>query len=320
MKIFLTGAAGFIGSHFVEAAERVGHEVCSVDALTYAGRSVNLGGRDFHRADICDMVHMDALMERLKPDAIVHMAAESHVGRSIDCRDEFLRTNVMGTGVLLEVALVYWRSHPAFRFVHVSTDEVYGSLGPDEAPWTEESPYAPNNPYSASKASSDFLVRSYVRTFGLPAIITHSSNNYGPRQHPEKLIPTLVRQAAAGEALTLHGDGMNMRDWIHVEDHCDGLLRALEGGRPGETYNFGGQCERTNRQIAELVTETARPGHPHRICLTADRPGNDLRYSTNIKKAFCDLGWFPLAQIEERIASCVQWYTSNPNYDLQYGR
>jgi dTDP-glucose 4,6-dehydratase len=320
MKIMVTGACGFIGSHFVEAALADDHEVLSVDCLTYAGRSENLGTRMFYRGDICDMVYMEALFDRFQPDAIVHLAAESHVGRSINCRDEFLRTNVMGTGVLLEVALAYWRTHPGFRFLHVSTDEVYGSLGLDEAPWTEESPYAPNNPYAASKASSDFLARSYFRTFGLPVVITHSSNNYGPRQHPEKLIPILVRQAAAGEALTLHGTGENVRDWIHVEDHCAGLLAALHCGEPGETYNFGGACERTNRQMAKLILDTARPGHPHRICLTADRPGNDLRYSTDTLKAFTTLGWCAGAQIEVRIAATVQWYLDNPNYDLDYGR
>jgi dTDP-glucose 4,6-dehydratase len=319
MRLFVTGACGFIGSHFVDAAERAGHTVESVDCLTYAGRSKNLGGREYMHADICDQVLIDALVERMQPDAIVHLAAESHVGRSINSRDEFLRTNVGGTGILLEVALAYWRTHPKFTFLHVSTDEVYGSLGKDDAPWTEACPYAPNNPYAASKAASDFLVRSYHKTFGLPTIITHSSNNYGARQHCEKLIPNLIRQSLAGEALTLHGDGQNVRDWIHVDDHCAGLLAALEHGHAGETYNFGGECERTNRQVAELVTETARPGHPHRICLTADRPGNDRRYASDVTKARA-LGWKPGPPIEDRIEATVQWYVSNPNYDIDYGR
>lgn len=319
MKLIVTGAAGFIGSHFIEAAELAGHEVFAVDCLTYAGRSKNMRAGTFFRADICDHVHIEALFERLQPDAIVHLAAESHVGRSIDCRDEFLRTNVLGTGTLLEVSLAYWRAHPKFRFLHVSTDEVYGSLGASDPAWTEASPYAANNPYAASKAASDLLARSYFRTFGLPVLITHCGNNYGPRQHPEKLIPILARQAAAGEALSLHGDGMNVRDWIHVDDHCAGLLLVIERGVIGETYNFGGECERTNRQIAELVTEAARPGGPKRICLTADRPGNDRRYASDISKARA-LGWAPGPQIEERIAATVQWYITNPQYDLDYGR
>lgn len=319
MRLFVTGSAGFIGSHFAEAAERAGHDLLLVDCLTYAGRSRNLGHRKLTRADICDLVHMEALFASFRPEAVVHLAAESHVGRSIDSRDEFIRTNVLGTEVLLEVALAHWREVPRFRFLHVSTDEVYGSLPPYYPPWTEESPYAPNNPYAASKAASDFLVRSYWKTFGLPALITHCGNNYGPRQHPEKLIPTLVRQAMAGEAMTLHGDGLNVRDWIHVEDHCAGLLAVLGRGEPGETYNFGGECERTNLQIAEMVTEAARPGHPIRINLTADRPGNDRRYSSNVAKAHA-LGWTPGPQIEDRIAATVQWYTDHPHYDLEYGR
>lgn len=319
MRILVTGACGFIGSHFVEAAERAGHEVLSVDALTYAGRSANLGGREFWRADICDGVHMQALLERLRPDAIVHLAAESHVARSIDSPDEFLRTNVMGTHALLEVALAYWRAHPALRFLHVSTDEVYGSLGEFDPPWNEFSPYAPRNPYSASKAASDHLVRSYHETFGLPAIVTHSSNNYGPRQHPEKLIPTLARQILAGQPLTLHGDGENIRDWIHVEDHCAGLLAALEHGAPGETYNFGGECERTNREIANLLAQ-ALPDSGSQIVLTDDRPGNDRRYSSDVMKACIALGWQPGPAIEDRIAETARWYADHPHYDDQYGK
>ncbi len=316
MKLLITGACGFIGSHLVEAAERAGHEVMSVDMLTYAGRSKNLGGRAFRRADICDQVHIEALVACFKPDAILHLAAESHVGRSIDSRDEFLRTNVGGTGVLLEVALAHWRTHPGFRFLHVSTDEVYGSLGPTEAPWTEASPYLPNNPYAASKAASDHLVRSYHHTFGLPTIITHSSNNYGPRQHPEKLIPALVRQVVAGGPMLIHGDGLNVRDWLHVEDHCAGLLLALEHGVLGEVYNFGGECERTNLHIAELVRVAMK--RQAGIQLTGDRPGNDRRYASDITKARA-LGWEPGPQIGQRIRETVAWYLSHPHYDLSYG-
>jgi dTDP-glucose 4,6-dehydratase len=322
MRLLITGGAGFIGSHFVEAAERAGHQVEIVDVLNYAGRRANLEpNRALHRADICDRWAMQSIFGAFRPNAVVHLAAESHVARSIESRDEFLRTNVMGTNNLLEVALEYWRAEDhddGFRFLHVSTDEVYGSLGATEASWTEASPYAPNNPYAASKAASDHLVRSYWRTFGLPAIITHSSNNYGQRQHPEKLIPTLVRQVMREEPMTLHGDGMNVRDWLHVEDHCAGLLAALKHGQPGETYNFGGQCERTNLQIAHLVHALMAPKKVPNIVLTDDRPGNDRRYATGVRKAIA-LNWGPGPQIGARLADTVRWYLDNPNYELDYG-
>ena len=324
MRLLVTGGLGFIGSHFVEAASQEGHECYIVDALNYAGRTQSLPGWSFIRADIADLLQMRAGFERIQPDAVVHLAAESHVARSIECRDEFLRTNVMGTYTLLEAALEYWRAawNRPFTFLHVSTDEVYGSLGPYDKPWTEASPYAPNNPYAASKAASDNLVRSYHHTFGLPAVITHSSNNYGPRQHPEKLIPALCGQAMRGEALTLHGDGTNVRDWLHVEDHCKGLLAALERGQPGETYNFGGQCERTNRQIADLVAACASGplARLPRIALVENRPGNDQRYSSDVSKAKRDLDWHPGPQIGLRIEQTVRWYLEHPNYESEYGR
>ena len=346
MRVLVTGGAGFIGSHFVEAAERAGHQVEIVDGLNYAGRRANLApNRALHRADICDRWAMEVIFEAFRPDAVVHLAAESHVARSIESRDEFLRTNVMGTNTLLEVALEYWRAEDhddRFRFLHVSTDEVYGSLGPTEAPWTEASPYAPNNPYAASKAASDHLVRSYWRTFGLPTLITHSSNNYGPRQHPEKLIPTLIHQVMAGDAMTLHGRGENIRDWLHVTDHCDGLLAALRHGAPGETYNVGGECERTNLQIAHLVhvvtkaltTPGARMNRDRveivndrdvaaamapNIELVGDRPGNDARYASNVSKARETLGWRPGLQLAARLADTILWYLDNPSYHLDYG-
>lgn len=324
MRLLVTGGAGFIGSHFVEAAERAGHQVEIVDVLNYAGRRANLEpNRALHRADICDRWAMQVIFEAFRPDAVVHLAAESHVARSIESRDEFLRTNVMGTNNLLEVALEYWRAEDhdeRFRFLHVSTDEVYGSLGPNEASWTEASPYAPNNPYAASKAASDHLVRSYRRTFDLPTIITHSSNNYGPRQHPEKLIPTLVRQCAAGEPMTLHGRGGNVRDWLHVDDHCEGLLAALVHGAPGETYNFGGRCERSNLQIARLVGEDLLgPETQPPIVFVPDRPGNDARYSSAVNRAQWRLHWRPGHQIEPRLADTIRWYLDNPTYELDYG-
>jgi dTDP-glucose 4,6-dehydratase len=324
MRILCTGAFGFIGSHFVEAAEAAGHQVAIIDNLNYAGRSRNL---PFHRAprtDICDLFLVRQRFADFRPDAVVHLAAESHVARSIECREEFLRTNVVGTNALLEATLEYWRAdddcHPAFRFLHVSTDEVYGSLGPNDAPWTEASPYAPNNPYAASKAASDHLVRSYRRTFGLPTIITHSSNNYGPRQHPEKLIPTLIGQCMRGEPMTLHGDGTNVRDWLHVEDHCAGLLAALRRGVPGETYNFGGECERPNLAIARLVG--AYFGITlDRVALVGDRAGNDRRYSSDCLKAWNELGWRPGPKIDDRthLERTIRWYIDNPNYALEYG-
>lgn len=343
MKLFVTGCAGFIGSRFCEMAIEQKHDVIGIDSLAYSGRSENLstllyaegferrGGFVFLQADICDAEVMNFFIAAYQPDAIIHFAAETHVARSIESREEFLRTNVLGTNVLLEESLKYWRgdrkpedaSHGItynFRFLHVSTDEVYGSLGPNDEPWTEDSPYLPNNPYSASKAASDHLVRSYNKTYGLPTIITHSANNYGKRQHPEKLIPTLIRQCMNGQPMTLHGDGQQKRDWLHVDDHCRGLLAALDRGVPGEVYNFGGECERTNTQVANLISGkipfTYRPS-PRNI---ADRAGNDRRYLMDIDKAFHELGWEPKCKIEDGIAAVVKWYLENPNYGDEYGR
>ena len=282
----------------------------------------------WQKADICEPDQVSHHLEAFRPDAIVHLAAETHVARSIDSREEFLRTNVLGTNVLLEETLKYWRARERsaqpvpFRFVHVSTDEVYGSLESADAPWTEDSPCLPNNPYSASKAASDHLVRSYWRTFGLPTVITHCSNNYGPRQHPEKLIPALVGFLQGGRPMALHGDGQNVRDWIHVEDHCSGLLSALERGQVGETYNFGGECERTNQEIAALVSAACRPRIPNQfgVVLVDDRAGNDRRYASNIAKARRELDWKPGPMIEERIEATVGWYLDNLGYGDQYGR
>jgi len=340
MKLLVTGAAGFIGSRFCEMALGGGHSVRGVDSITYAGRTHNLDDAwqnkfYLHRYSICDADAMRSIFEEFCPDAVVHLAAETHVTRSIDSREAFLQTNVIGTNVLLEVALEYWNGiiksqnlsehaleetcrSMRFRFLHVSTDEVYGSLGPYEEPWTEASPYAPKNPYSASKAASDHLALAFHNTYDLPVIVTHAANNYGSRQHPEKLIPTLIRQCMNGEPMTLHGDGQQKRDWLHVDDHCRGLLAALHGN-VGETYNFGGDCERTNLEIANLVS-----GQMLDTCVgyinIADRPGNDRRYAMNISKAFDALCWMPRYTIEESIAEVVQWYLNNPNYGDQYGR
>ena len=280
--------------------------------------------------DICDADFVNMALDWHLPDAIVHLAAESHVARSIESRDEFLRTNVMGTNVLLEESLKYWRgdvpmnaettsgTRQHFRFLYVSTDEVYGSLQPNEAPWTELSPYAPNNAYAASKAAGDHLVRAYHKTYGLPTIITHSANNYGTRQHPEKLIPTLIRLLMHNEPMTLHGDGLNIRDWLHVSDHCRGLMAALTKGRPGTTYNFGGECERPNRHIATLLANAV--GKPAwRYAFIPDRAGNDARYATSNSHVRQALGWEPGPSIEHRIADVVQWYINNPDYGDEYG-
>jgi dTDP-glucose 4,6-dehydratase len=324
MKLLVTGCAGFIGSHFCEIAMKAGHTVTGIDSLTYAGRKENIShlAIDAYENDICNILAMTDIIERVRPDAIVHLAAETHVSRSIDSREEFLRTNVMGTNALLEAALQHWQAHNTFLFLHVSTDEVYGSLGPDDKPWTEDSPYAPNNPYSASKAASDHLVRSYYKTYGLPVIITHSANNYGSRQHPEKLIPTLIRQCMNSEPMTLHGDGQQKRDWLHVEDNCRGLLAAIELGKVGETYNLGGggACERTNLEIANLIA-----GQILDTCVgyvnIEDRPGNDRRYAMDATKAFNQLNWRNISEldIEDSIAKVVRWYLENPNYGDDYG-
>lgn len=359
MKLLCTGVAGFIGSHFVEMALAQGHRIFGIDVLAYSGRMENLtaafesGRFSFRRVDICDGDEIGNVLNNFKPDAIVHFAAESHVARSIESREEFLRTNVLGTNVLLEESLKYWLARfkndwdklnssaqlplcTPFLFLHVSTDEVYGSLCPDESPWTEDSPYLPNNAYSASKAASDHLVRSYNKTYGLPTIITHAANNYGTRQHPEKLIPTLIRQCMNGQPMTLHGDGQQKRDWLHVEDHCRGLLLALEHGRSGEVYNFGGECERTNEQIAHTIWAAVFPhikdqygqGLPNWMPVEtfgllkyiADRAGNDRRYAMYIDKAINALGWEPEHKIEDAIADVVRWYLENPNYGAEYGR
>jgi dTDP-glucose 4,6-dehydratase len=327
MKVLCTGGLGFIGSHFVEIAEANGHEVYIIDAVAYSARSKNVAPHPWHKADICVPDQVFHHLRKFQPDAVVHFAAETHVARSIDSREEFLRTNVLGTNILLEECLTYWKARdqtPAgipFRFLHVSTDEVYGSLGPDESPWTESSPCEPNNPYSASKAASDHLVRAYWKTLGLPVIVTHCSNNYGSRQHPEKLIPALLRFLQDGQPMALHGDGKNVRDWIHVGDHCRGLLLALEHGKVGETYNFGGECQRPNDEIAARVSEACRDAIPIQfgVVLVQDRAGNDRRYATNISKVRQELGWQPGPPIEERIAETVRWYLDHPSYGDEYG-
>ncbi len=318
MRLLVTGGAGFIGSHFVDLAVRLGHDVMVVDCLNYAGSRDNLNPRAaFVLADIRDGLAIEQAFAGFRPQGVMHLAAETHVTRSIVCRDEFLTTNVHGTHVLLEACL----RHDVSRFVHVSTDEVYGSLGKYEKAWTEDSPYLPNNPYAASKAASDHLVRSYHKTFDLDVIITHAANNYGTRQHPEKLIPILIRQAIEGHKLTLHGDGLHTRDWIHVSDHVRGLILALERGCAGETYNFPGNDEWANHEIAKIVAEACdREINADLIELIPDRPGNDRRYAMTREKALNQLGFLSAHRIASDLAHTVGWYQENPNYASNYGR
>lgn len=292
--ILVTGGRGFIGHHFVKHAMQH-DDVVVLDSETYAG--THPVACPYVRTDINDFYSIRTLLVNYRPTACVHLAAESHVGRSIFEREVFVKTNVTGTANLLEALLGYADKIPLFRFLHVSTDEVYGSLGAEEKQWTEESPHRPNNPYAATKAASDMLVRGFVESYDFPAIITHCGNNYGSGQNAEKFIPTLISQKRAGKALTVHGDGMNVRDWIHVDDHVRGLWAALTEGQVGETYNFGGDCERTNLYVARLIGD--------RIEFVPDRPCNDRRYGINHEKATKLLNWSPLSRIEERIGELL---------------
>jgi dTDP-glucose 4,6-dehydratase len=333
----VTGGAGFIGSNFVEHALRHRQARLVVfDKLTYAGNLLSLAraARDprfaFVEGDIADRDAVRALLQEHRPTAILNFAAESHVDRSIDAPAAFVETNIVGTFTLLEGARALLAGAPEqrerFRFLHVSTDEVYGSLGA-EGSFHEETPYAPNSPYAASKAAADHLVRAYVHTYGLPALVTNCSNNYGPYQFPEKLIPLMILNAREGKPLPIYGDGRNVRDWIYVEDHCAGVLRALERGRPGEKYNLGGGNERTNLEIVDAICgllERALPAAENPALaarglrdyrelrtLVADRPGHDRRYAIDSRKAQRELGWRPEHDIESGLASTVAWYLEN---------
>ena len=329
--IFVTGGAGFIGSNFVLEAVRRGHKVVNLDALTYAGNIDNLASLEnnsahtFIHGSILDGPLVASLLSAHQPNAIVHFAAESHVDRSILGPAAFVETNINGTFTLLEAALVHWRaltdpSRNTFRFLHVSTDEVYGSLGPDEPAFHEETPYRPNSPYSASKAASDHLVRAYFHTYGLPAVTTNCSNNYGPYQFPEKLIPLMIHNAVAGKPLPVYGDGQNVRDWLYVTDHCDAILAALENGKPGETYNVGGLNEQKNVDVVNTlctILDELRPqGAPHARLITyvKDRPGHDRRYAIDCAKLQNDLGWSPKESFHTGIRKTVQWYLDNSKW------
>jgi dTDP-glucose 4,6-dehydratase len=331
-SIVVTGGAGFIGANFIHqwiAAEPA--SVVNLDKLTYAGNPASLQAvesnpkYEFVHGDIGDSAAVSALMARTQPVAVVNFAAESHVDRSIHGPEEFVQTNMVGTFRLLEAVRGYWSQLPGdarsqFRFLHVSTDEVYGSLGADDPAFTEETPYAPNSPYSASKAGSDHLVRAYHHTYGLPTVTTNCSNNYGPYQFPEKLIPLVLLNALAGKALPVYGDGTNVRDWLYVGDHCTAIRLALRSGRPGETYNIGGKNERTNidvvRTICRMLDEfkPAANGKPYEslIKFVTDRPGHDRRYAIDATKSTNELGWKAVESFESGIRKTVRWYLENP--------
>jgi dTDP-glucose 4,6-dehydratase len=327
-RYLVTGGAGFIGSAVVrKILSGSGHKVCVLDKLTYAGTLESLADvlsdprLTFHRGDICDGPSVAALLSEFQPDCILHLAAETHVDRSIDSPANFIQTNIMGTFALLEAARAYFGTLGAaarekFRFIHISTDEVYGSLGADGS-FCETTAYAPNSPYSASKAGADHLVRAWHRTFGLPAIVTNCSNNYGPCQFPEKLIPLTILNALEGKPLPVYGRGENIRDWLFVEDHAEALLRVTQHGVPGETYNFGGRSERHNidvvHAICDIMDEMMPNGGRRRdlIAFVTDRPGHDLRYAIDCSKAERALDWRPRETFESGLRKTVAWYLAN---------
>ena len=335
--ILVTGGAGFIGSNFVLQWCSSGEEpLLNLDALTYAGNLANLQPladsplHRFQQGDIRDGALLERLFAEHRPRAVVHFAAESHVDRSIHGPETFVETNVTGTFRLLEAARAYWLGledpeRAAFRFLHVSTDEVYGTLGPADAAFTETTGYAPNSPYSASKAASDHLVRSYHHTYGLPVLTTNCSNNYGPYQFPEKLIPLLIVNALAGEALPVYGDGQQVRDWLYVEDHCSAVRRVLEAGVPGEVYNIGGWNEKPNLEIVHAVCallDELRPrpdgqSYAGQIRHVTDRPGHDRRYAIDARKIARELGWKPAETFETGLRRTVQWYLDHPDWVAQ---
>jgi dTDP-glucose 4,6-dehydratase len=332
-KVLVTGGAGFIGSNFIpQRMEKTPASIVNLDKLTYAGNLRNLESvasnprYEFVHGDIGDRGLVRRLLQQHRPSAIVHFAAESHVDRSIRGPDDFIRTNVDGTFALLEETRTYWMElaeseRASFRFLHVSTDEVYGSLGPDDPPFCETTPYAPNSPYSASKAASDHLVRAYHHTYGLPTLTTNCSNNYGRFQFPEKLIPLMILNARDGKALPVYGDGQNVRDWLYVEDHCEAIAAVLAGGRPGETYNIGGWNEKRNveivQTICDIVDEMAPRSAASRrelIIFVKDRPGHDRRYAMDARKIERELGWRPRETFESGIRKTVRWYLENEDW------
>jgi dTDP-glucose 4,6-dehydratase len=334
-NILVTGGAGFIGSNFVRyiLGAEAEVQVVNLDALTYSGSLENLKGLShpdryaFVKGDICDMEMVSSLLREREIDTIVHFAAETHVDRSITGPGQFVRTNISGTFTLLEAARQYWLEDPAkpadpVRFHHVSTDEVFGSLAPDDPAWTEESPYDPHSPYAASKAASDHLVRAYGHTYGLPFTLTNCTNNYGPCQFPEKLIPLMILNALRGKPLPVYGDGQQIRDWLHVEDHCEAITLVLKKGLPGSSYNIGGGNQPANLSIVETIcdvldelkADSAFTPHRKLIQFVKDRPGHDRRYALNIQKIQKDLGWQPRHTMRQGLLDTVAWYLAHSDW------
>ncbi|MDA9830241.1 dTDP-glucose 4,6-dehydratase [Akkermansiaceae bacterium] len=332
MRLLITGGAGFIGSNLVRKLVGDGHQVLNVDKLTYAGNRHSLNdlqeaeNHQWRIIDIVDASEVDKAFEDFQPDAVMHLAAESHVDRSIDGPDAFVQTNVVGTLNLLQSALKHWRSlseeaQQTFRFLHVSTDEVYGSLG-DTGAFTETTPYDPHSPYSASKASSDHLARAWKDTYGLPVLVTNCSNNYGPYQFPEKLIPVVILKALNGESIPVYGKGENVRDWLQVEDHCEALIEVVTRGIPGETYNIGGNNEMRNIDLVRLlckILDELRPqkngrSYQDQITFVTDRPGHDMRYAIDASKIKRELGWEPRHTAASGFKETVQWYLQHRDW------
>jgi dTDP-glucose 4,6-dehydratase len=331
LKILVTGGAGFIGSAVVRLAIARGHSIVNVDALTYAACLENVASVAkssryfFEHTDIRDRNSLDTIFEKHQPDAVMHLAAESHVDRSIDGPADFIETNITGTFKMLEAARAYWQAHgelETFRFHHISTDEVFGSLSDDPAAhFTEDTPYDPRSPYSASKASSDHLVRAWHETYGLPVVLTNCSNNYGPYHFPEKLIPVIILNALAGKPLPIYGTGSNIRDWLYVEDHADALLLVLEKGTIGRSYNIGGENERTNLELVQTLCQILDRLKPRTaatyadlITFVHDRPGHDARYAIDPSRIRDELGWRPSVTVEEGLEKTVQWYLDNEDW------
>jgi dTDP-glucose 4,6-dehydratase len=328
MKLLVTGGAGFIGSAVVRLAVARGHEVVNLDAMTYAACEANVAPvaqsnqYTFEQADIRDRAALDRIFALHRPDAVMHLAAESHVDRSIDGPGEFILTNINGTYAMLEAARAFWvqaGKPDSFRFHHISTDEVFGSLGPT-GQFTEDTPYDPRSPYSASKAASDHLVRAWHETYGLPVVLTNCSNNYGPYHFPEKLIPVVILNALHGKPIPVYGKGENVRDWLYVEDHADALLLVVQKGAVGRSYNIGGENERRNidlvRTICTLLDEMAPKSTPYadQITFVTDRPGHDARYAIDPSRIRDELGWRPSLTVEEGLRRTVRWYLDNPDW------
>jgi dTDP-glucose 4,6-dehydratase len=332
MKILVTGGAGFIGSNLVrQLIGETSHQVINLDKLTYAGNLSSLGdclnhpNHTFIQADLCDPVVLQSIFAEHAPDAVMHLAAESHVDRSIDGPGDFIHTNILGTYHLLQAALTHYRTLDAekqaiFRFLHVSTDEVYGSLESDSPGFSETTPYSPHSPYSASKASSDHLARAWNDTYGLPVLVTNCSNNYGPYQFPEKLIPVVILKCLRGEPIPVYGKGENIRDWLYVGDHCTALRTVLEKGTPGETYNIGGNNEQTNLNLVKAICGILDELHPgskpyaSQIAFVTDRPGHDLRYAIDPTKIRTELAWEPQETFETGFRKTIQWYLDHQEW------